>query len=235
VNFKDLFKKGNQNWFDGNEKQYEVNKGKADVKPYSFGKMLIFAPVTIAISCLMIIVSIVSAPTAMDWVKAGLDSVLGGRADLKPSAAEVLFTDVKGDSKFFDSLSYLKKNGIISGFADNSFHPDQEIKRAEFVKTVVNAKKQFPLALNYNNCFKDVKNEWFAPSICFAKSNGWVGGLADGKFHPDDGLTRDDTMKVLVKAFAIDHYPEDITAATEKQNHVSRGEAFQMLYRVMQL
>ena len=234
MNFKDLFKKGPRDWFDGKEKDYDVNSGKVDVHPFS--KVFVFMPFAVVLSCLAILVAVVSAPTAMDLMKNGLDSIFGNKEELKPSADDILFTDVNGESKYFDSLTYLKKNGIISGYEDNSFKPELEIKRAELVKTLVMAKKQFPLSLNYNNCFKDVKNEWFAPSVCLAKSSGWIDGFADGKFHPNDSLSRGDAMKMFVKGFKLEQYPADIVGDSEQLDKmVTRGEAFQMLYRVLQL
>lgn len=234
MNLRELFKKGPRDWFDGREKQYDVDKGKADIHPFS--KVFVFVPFAVVLSCLAILVAVISAPTAMDFVKNGLDSIMGSKEQLKPSAKEILFSDVNGDSKYFDSLTYLKKNGIISGYVDKTFKPDLAIQRAELVKTLVLIKKQFPLALNYNNCFKDVKNEWFAPSVCLAKSSGWITGFADGTFHPSDNLTRGDTMKMLVKAFKLEQYPADILGDNQQLDKpVSRGEAFQMLYRVLQL
>jgi hypothetical protein len=234
VNLRELFKKGHQDCVDGQEKEYNVNQGKADIHPLS--KFFVFVPLAVTISCLTIMAAVFSAPTAMDFVKNGLDGIIGHRNELKSAAPENLFSDVSGDSKYFDSLTYLKRNGIISGYADGTFLPDLGIKRAELVKTLVAAKKQFPLALNYNNCFKDVKNEWFAPSVCFAKSSGWISGYADGTFHPNDDLSRGDAMNTLVKAFKLEQYPEDLVGNDQTDGDtITRGEAFQMLYRVLQL
>lgn len=234
MKLKDIFKKGPREWFEGREKKYDVNEGKADIHPFS--KVFIFMPFAVVLSCLAIIVAVFSAPSAMDFVKNTLDSIYVSKEELKPAAEEVLFTDVNGESKYFDSLTYLKKNGVISGYPDGTFKPDLEIKRAELVKTLVLAKKQFPLALNYNNCFKDVKNEWFAPSVCLAKSSGWIEGFKDGTFRPEDILIRGDVMKMLVKAFELEKYPEDIVGDNQWLDQpVTRGDAFQMLYRVLRL
>ncbi len=159
-------------------------------------------PIAVLFSCLIIIVSVVGVPSVMS----GLASVFGDTREevLHESAeAEVLFEDVTADSKYFDALLYLKNYGVISGFADNSYRPYQEMKRAELIKTIVNAKKSFPLALNYNSCFIDVQTQWFAPSVCFAKEKGWINGYVDGSFHPTESLTKVESLKMILDAFEI--------------------------------
>ena len=199
LKLNELFNKKRLDW--GEEKDYGVNQGKAD-KP-TLSKTLFMVPISLVISCLLIVLIAMGVPS----LKSGLTSVWRAtfpEEELRPVAAEALFVDVKADSKYFDSLAYLKKNGIISGFSDNSFRPYQELKRAELIKTIVNAKKFYPLALNYNSCFTDVGNEWYAPAVCFAKDKEWINGYADGSFHPMETLTRAESLKIILEAFEID-------------------------------
>lgn len=198
MKLKDIFNRKKLNW--SSEKDYGVDQGKAD-KP-TLSKVLFMVPLSLVISCFLIILAVMGIPTLKSGI-ASVWNVVAPQEELRPAAQEVLFSDVKADSKYFDSLAYLKRNGIISGFADNSFRPYQELKRAELIKTIVNAKKFFPLALNYNSCFKDVGNEWFAPSVCFAKEKDWVLGYADGTFHPLETLTKAESLKIIMGAFDI--------------------------------
>lgn len=161
----------------------------------------------------MIIIAVIGVPSAMDLVKSGLDHFMPHSEDLKASAIEPLFDDVKPDSKFFDSLAYLKKNGVIGGYDDNTFRPYQELSRGELIKTIVAAKRQFPLALNYNNCFKDVGNEWYAPAVCLAKEKGWVNGYGDNTFHPTETLNKVEALKMIMEAFDIKETPDSISPA----------------------
>jgi hypothetical protein len=196
LNFKELFNKKKLNW--SAEKDYGVNEGKVD--RYSWSKIVLMIPLVLLISSVLIIAAVIGIPS----FKSALTSVFGGAGgaeSLRSAAPEALFSDVKADSKYFDSLAYLKKQGIIGGFADNSFRPYQELKRAELVKTIVAAKKYFPLALNYNNCFADVGMEWYAPAVCLAKEKEWVKGYADGSFHPMESLTRVEALKMIMEAF----------------------------------
>lgn len=218
------------------EKIYDVNRGKADIHPLR--KFFAFVPIAVVLSSLAILASVYTAPAAMDFVKEKLDSVysIGKQEEFKAAPPEILFTDVNDYSMYYNSLSFLKKKGIVSGFSDGSFKPELPIKRAELVKTIVIAKKQFPLALNYNHCFKDVNTEWFAPSVCFAKSSGWISGFEDGTFRPDETLSRANVEKLLAKAFELKDHPEDVVSDHPEgvEPPITRGEAFEMLYHVLQ-
>lgn len=200
MKLKDLFNRQGLNWT--NRDEYELSKGKTDKR--SFSKIFMFMPFAVLVTCMVIIISVVGVPTIMNgfasiWASSAEDESLHGSSEV-----EVLFEDVKPDSKYYDALVYLKKHGIVSGFEDGSFRPYQEMQRASLVKAIVNAKKSFPLALNYNSCFKDVQNQWFAPAVCFAKENGWITGYEDGTFHPMESLTKVESLKMVLDAFEVD-------------------------------
>ncbi len=248
------------------EKNEALGGGYAKSDKHAAAKVFVFMPIAVVLSAVIIIAAVFGVPRTMDLFKGALDSVYDNHEEIKNAAEEVLFEDVKADSKYYDSLVYLKKNGVINGYEDHTFRPDQSLKRADLVKIIVSAKKQFPLALNYNNCFKDVRNEWFAASVCLAKDKGWIGGKIDGKFHPEDDVSRSEGLKMLIGAFdvkrvsdkVIDSYEDvkpddwfnsDIEIALERgiltdnptleffkpNEPLTRGDAAQMLYRILQL
>lgn len=239
-----------------------------DNKKQGFGwfAMVFFVPFSLIISCLLIIGTVVGIPTSLGYVKGAVDFVIGQgqqATELRTSALEAPFSDVNSDSEYFEGVDYLKRKGVVGGFADGSFKADQKLTRAELIKAIVTAKRRYPLHLNYNNCFKDVKQEWFSPQVCFAKSQGWIGGFADGTFKPEDQLSRAETIKILVTAFGLkegraefksfedvevkDWYYQTVKIAQtndlleqnplleffEPEAKISRGEAFQILYKIV--
>ncbi len=213
MKLKDVFNRKKLNWTSA--KEYDVNDGKIDTHPIT--KIFLFLPLVLAFSCILIILTVVGLPKTVDFFKSAVNS-FSVKEELKPSALEALFDDVKADSKYFDSLAYLKKGGVISGFADNTFRPYQELKRAELAKTIVAAKKQYPLTLNYNNCFTDVNNEWYAPSVCLAKEKGWIKGYADGSFHPNETLTKAEALKMVLEAFGVSEDGTEVLPANMFQD-----------------
>ena len=47
------------------------------------------------------------------------------------------FTDIEKGTPTDEAVSYLAKYGIINGFGDGTFGPDQNVTRAQFVKIIV--------------------------------------------------------------------------------------------------
>lgn len=108
------------------------------------------------------------------------------------------FPDVREDHLNATSIDYLTAKGVIAGYPDGTFKPDGEINRAELTKmvveTVTNVDKN-----KFNNCFPDVKDEWYAGYICYAKDKGWVQGYPDGNFKPSNNVNRAESMKIILE------------------------------------
>lgn len=97
------------------------------------------------------------------------------------------------------AIIYLQEKGIINGYPDGTFRPNQELNRAEFMKLVIAHKVGQPDPNKYKNCFPDVKEEWFAPYICYAKAQGWVKGYPDNYFRPANKINKVETIKIILE------------------------------------
>lgn len=71
------------------------------------------------------------------------------------------------------------------------------LSRASFVEMVMT---RVGAPQNGSYCFSDVKNEAFAPSVCSAKSLGFVTGASSGKFRPYDSITFVEAAAVAIRA-----------------------------------
>ena len=113
------------------------------------------------------------------------------------------FADVKSNEWYSKFIGYIKKYGIIKGYDNNTFKPDENISRAEFVAMTV----------RFNSLFNDVKkgsytvkytdvasNYWAYSDIAYAKHAGWLNGYADGTFKGDNAITRAEVVTVVNKA-----------------------------------
>lgn len=47
------------------------------------------------------------------------------------------FSDVDKDSPYYDAIEWAVEEGVVHGFSDNTFRPEQEVSRAEFLKLVL--------------------------------------------------------------------------------------------------
>ena len=108
------------------------------------------------------------------------------------------------------AINYLYNSKVISGYSDGTFKPNKSLNRAELLKILVGGKGVQPELTEYSNCFPDVKEEWFAPFVCYAKEQEWVGGYPDGTFQPAKTVSKIEAIKMLVNSQGY--------AVTEKVN-----------------
>jgi len=115
-----------------------------------------------------------------------------------------VFADVEKDHNNAYAIAYLKSRGVIRGYEDDSFKPDDLINRAEFLKLISTVYHVYPHHLRYNNCFEDVHNEWFAPYVCYAREKEWVQGAEGNQFYPDRNIKGSEALKILTVALKVD-------------------------------
>lgn len=108
-------------------------------------------------------------------------------------------TDIEGN-KNQTEIEWLYNNKVISGYPDKTFRPTGYINRAELVKILVQLNDWTLPPERYKDCFPDVRQEWFAVYVCFAKEQGWVKGYTDGTFRPEQKVLKVEAIKMLVNA-----------------------------------
>ncbi len=116
---------------------------------------------------------------------------------LVPLVMAETLSDISGH-KYQSAIQSLVDMNVIDGHPDGTFRPDTAINRAEFLKIVVGAS-----ADNIGtgaNCFPDVKTDWYAKYVCYAKSIGIVEGYPDGLFRPAQNVNYVEAMKMLYEA-----------------------------------
>gem|GEM_PF-3150436 len=85
--------------------------------------------------------------------------------------------------------------GVINGYADGTFRPDNGITRAEFIK-IVNG--LFGFSVEGSATFTDVAGgAWYAGEVKKAVYEEFVSGYEDGSFRPDNGITRQEAAKII--------------------------------------
>lgn len=107
------------------------------------------------------------------------------------------FPDVSSDHEYVDSIQFMLDNLVFEGYPDGTFQPDRVLNRAEQLKVYMLIHGLDPSADDYNNCFPDVKDEWFARFICLAEAMGWVEGYPDGMFRPEQEVNKVEALKML--------------------------------------
>lgn len=105
------------------------------------------------------------------------------------------FGDVPYGAWYGPAIGRLADLGIILGYSDGTFRPDNTITRAEFaaIATRFNA-----LAPAGGIVFSDVPMTfWAVGFIHSAYAKGWVNGYDDGAFRPAQHITRAEAVKIV--------------------------------------
>ncbi|CEN82006.1 glucan endo-1 [[Clostridium] sordellii] len=88
------------------------------------------------------------------------------------------------------------ENSYANGYEDNTFRPDNQITRAEFVKLV---NKYFGFNDKGVSKFKDINQKnWYYNDVCIAIQAGYINGYEDNTFRPDNIITREEAAKIIV-------------------------------------
>lgn len=104
------------------------------------------------------------------------------------------FNDVDGRAWYGDAVGYAVRKGIVSGYPDGSFRPNQAITRAEFSSI---ASRFAQLTLEKNLFFTDLPpSHWGYKAVRLAASNGWIFGYPDNTFRPERAITRAEVTSI---------------------------------------
>lgn len=113
------------------------------------------------------------------------------------------FRDVKEDDWFNESVSTLANLEVLIGRSEGVFEPDAEITRAELTTIIARLSEASYVG---NDCFDDIAGHWAQNYINIAASIGWVNGDENGKFRPDDSITRAEVVTMINRA--LNRLPE---------------------------
>ena len=107
-----------------------------------------------------------------------------------PPAGNNPFTDVPNDAWYAAPVLWAKANNVTGGKTETTFGPDDGCTRAQVV-TFLWAANGKPEPKSMNNPFKDVAdNAWYLKPVLWAVEQGITGGVAEGKFGPEQTCTR---------------------------------------------
>ncbi|MBD1850264.1 S-layer homology domain-containing protein [Leptolyngbya sp. FACHB-711] len=153
-----------------------------------------------------------------------------------PAQAQVAFSDVSSDYWARPFIRELANRGILSGFPDGTFRPNDPVTRAQFAAMVRQAFRRSPVREAAS--FMDVPSDyWASAAIRDAYTTGFLSGYPGNIFRPDEFIPRaqvlvslsnglgynaanavDNTLRTYNDAGSIPDWAKNsIAAATEKK------------------
>lgn len=105
------------------------------------------------------------------------------------------FQDVEGDAWYAKAVHTIASLGMVKGYPDGTFRPDQPITRAEFTAIAMSFAQQ---AGGGENIFSDVsRDDWFYDCVVGSIQYGWISGYPDGTFRPNNTITRAEVTVIV--------------------------------------
>lgn len=146
--------------------------------------------------------SSVSTPTAEPTAAPEATDVPSTATPSPMQTPSVSFSDINGHWAE-ESIKRLSVQGLVNGFEDGTFHPDDTVTRAQFVKMIISALGN-DMEEVVEQTFSDVSTEaWYAPYVEMAYKYGIIAG--DGVyFYPDNNITRQEMAVMTARAFGIE-------------------------------
>lgn len=110
------------------------------------------------------------------------------------------FSDISNNNKYATAINYLASQGIINGYPDGSFKPDNNVSRVEFLKILLESSSINSNDTQTQTGFSDIdENAWYAKYVRKAKQENWVQGYADNTFKPDQNINKVEALKIIAK------------------------------------
>jgi len=115
-----------------------------------------------------------------------------------------VFSDMSSNHWAYDIVLSMKERGIISGFTDGTFRPEEFVTREQFASILSNGLK---LSGTSGIRYEDVTDNFWSKEY-IAKASKYIAGyLIDGKyyFEPTADMLREDVAVSIVKAKGLEN------------------------------
>lgn len=127
----------------------------------------------------------------------------GGGVSLTPSTTPVPpaksdFADCTSAHWAYEYVTALRNSGIIDGYEDGTFRPDNGVTREEFVKLIISAAGMY--SADAQCAFTDVPSgEWYYSFVASAVESDAVSGISADEFGIGQPITREDAAVIAAR------------------------------------
>ncbi|PEZ33129.1 S-layer homology domain-containing protein [Bacillus thuringiensis] len=111
------------------------------------------------------------------------------------------FNDVPANHWSTKAIYDLTNRRVVQGYGNNIFGFGDNVTRGQVARMIYMYVKPADADASFKNPFIDIKGHLFEKEILALAKAGLVNGFGDGKYGPDDILTREQMAQVLTNAF----------------------------------
>lgn len=138
--------------------------------------------------------------------------------------AKLGFSDVSEKEWFYEEIQKSVASGFFSGYENNTFRPNNPIKREEVAKVVNSAITTGEVEGEGATLLSDYSTiqEWAKTSVNSVYNKGYILGYPEGVYRPAKALTRAEAVKIIYeiienenieRGFNITNYNETYSSA----------------------
>lgn len=108
------------------------------------------------------------------------------------------FGDVDNSAWYSSAVDFVSGRELFSGIGRDAFAPDLALSRGMLAAVLYRLEE--PDAQNTEALFSDVTGgSWYGQGVAWAAETGIVSGYGDGRFGPDDSITREQLAAMLFR------------------------------------
>lgn len=145
-------------------------------------------------------------------------------ATLIGSVYAATFSDVSKNASYAEAVDYVSSTGLMVGYGDGKFQPEKTVTRAEMATVLCKLLGEDKNLKKDGSKFKDVPaSHWGNAYVAKAASLGILSGYGNGKFGPDDTVTYEQALTMVVNALGCGGsagyyggYPNGYVTAADK-------------------
>ena len=121
--------------------------------------------------------------------------------EIKEENISKSFLDVDKNHIFYDVINAAASKGIIGGFPDGTFRPDDKITREQIMLIVSRITDNTSDTSNKSVSFKDITKSYeYSKELSKVFTDGIILGYPDGTFKPYNNTTRAEAAKIIMLA-----------------------------------
>lgn len=115
------------------------------------------------------------------------------------------YTDVATNASYADAVNLLSNLGIIQGFEDGTFRPDDTLTRAQAAAIMVRMLGLESSVVKGATEFSDVPaTHWASGYVNVAANSNIIKGYGDGNFYPEEAVTYEQIVKMIMVALGYE-------------------------------
>ena len=119
------------------------------------------------------------------------------------ATSNAAYSDISGE-KCEGAVNVLDALGVVDGYEDGTYRPDQTVTRAEMAKLIITALGVADYASATNSSYSDMAlAQWAIPYVEYDTNLNIVEGVGGGRFSPGNPVTYEQAATMIVRALGF--------------------------------